>query len=170
MTPAEETRLLAACTGRREYLQAIIIFAIETAVRRGELLAVKWSDVNLSTRTIRVKNKYTNIETTRLVPISARLRETLAKLRHNQLKPRSPVFNVVDFKKGFRAACDDADLADLHFHDLRHTAITRMLEAGISPPLVMKISGHTQQKTFLRYVNQSEQSVFEIALKLDAAA
>ena len=47
---------------------------------------------------------------------------------------------------------------------------TRLLEAGISPPLVMKISGHTQQKTFLRYVNQSEQSVFEIALKLDAAA
>ena len=170
LTPAEEKRLLAKCTGRREYLQAIIIFAIETAVRRGELLAVKWSDVNLATRTIRVKNKYTNIETTRLVPISARLRETLAKLRHNQLKPRSPVFNVVDFKKGFRAACDEAKLADLHFHDLRHTAITRMLEAGISPPLVMKISGHTQQKTFLRYVNQSEASVYEIALKLDAAA
>jgi hypothetical protein len=52
-----------------------------------------------------------------------------------------------------------------HFHDLRHTAITRMLEKGISPPLVMKISGHTQHKTFLRYVNQSENSVYEIAPK-----
>jgi len=45
-----------------------------------------------------------------------------------------------------------------------------MLEAGISPPLVMKISGHTQQKTFLRYVNQSEASIFDIAMRLDQAA
>jgi integrase len=53
---------------------------------------------------------------------------------------------------------------------LRHTAITRMLEKNISPPLVMKISGHTQSKTFLRYVNQSESSIFDIAMKLDMAA
>jgi hypothetical protein len=45
-----------------------------------------------------------------------------------------------------------------------------MLEAGISPPLVMKISGHTQQKTFMRYVNQTESSIYEIALRLDAQA
>jgi len=45
-----------------------------------------------------------------------------------------------------------------------------MLENNISPPLVMKISGHTQSKTFLRYVNQSESSIFDIAMKLDMAA
>jgi hypothetical protein len=44
-----------------------------------------------------------------------------------------------------------------------------MLESGISPPLVMKISGHTQQKTFMRYVNQTESSIYDIAVKLDNA-
>ena len=80
------------------------------------------------------------------------------------------VFGASDFKKGFRNAAADAGLFDVHFYDLRHTAVTRMLERGISPPLVMKISGHTQQMTFLRYVNQSETSIREIAEQLDAAA
>ena len=64
----------------------------------------------------------------------------------------------------------EIDGLEIHFiHDLRHTAITRMLEKGISPPLVMKISGHSQQKTFLRYVNQTESSIYDIAMKLDRA-
>ena len=95
----------------------------------------------------------------------------LNELWHNSPRRHSAfVFGGSDFKKGFNAAASEAGLDDVHFHDLRHTAITRMLEKGISPPLVMKISGHTQQRTFLRYVNQSESSVYEIALKLDKAA
>ena len=139
-------------------------------MRRGEIRALKWADVNLTARTIRVEAGSTKTLKSRLVPISARLRETLAQLRQNQLRPNSPVFGGVDFKRSFNTAIRNAGLLDVHFHDLRHTAITRMLEAGISPPLVMKISGHTQQKTFMRYVNQSESSIYEIALKLDAAA
>ena len=189
----EELRLLAACTGERTkaverrrlgklerfdqtvnmdnpQLRAVIILAIETAMRRGEIHALKWSAVDLTGRTIRIEGASTKTLKTRLVPISARLRETLAQLRQNQLRPNSPVFGGADFKRSFNTAARNAGLSDIHFHDLRHTAITRMLEAGISPPLVMKISGHTQQKTFMRYVNQSESSVYEIALKLDAAA
>jgi len=60
----------------------------------------------------------------------------------------------------------NAELPAVHFHDLRHTAITRMLGKGIFPPLVMKISEHTQQKTFLRYVNQSESSIYDLAMML----
>jgi integrase len=74
-----------------------------------------------------------------------------------------------DFKKAYITATKVADLPDLDFHDLRHTAITRMLEKGLSPILVMKASGHSQTKTFLRYVNQTETSVYEMAQKLDAA-
>lgn len=170
LSPAEESLLIAKCTGRRKHLVPVIIFAIETGCRRGEIQKLRWRDVNLKGRVIKIDSSNTKTLKSRLVPISARLRETLAQLRQNQLRPNSPVFGNADFKRSFAGACDDAGLVDVHFHDLRHTAITRMLEAGISPPLVMKISGHSQQKTFLRYVNQSEQSVYEIALKLDAAA
>lgn len=170
LSPAEEMRLIAKCTGRRKHLVPIIIFAIETGCRRGEIQKLRWRDVNLTGRVIKIESSNTKTLKSRLVPISARLRETLAQLRQNQLRPASPVFGGADFKRSFAAACSDAKLKDVHFHDLRHTAITRMLQAGISPPLVMKISGHTQQKTFLRYVNQSEASIYEIAIKLDAAA
>jgi integrase len=97
--------------------------------------------------------------------------ELLRVLWINSVKRQNAfVFTTGDCKRAFLSACEKAKLNDVHFHDLRHSAITRMLEKGISPPLVMKISGHTQQKTFLRYVNQSEDSVYEIAMILDRAA
>lgn len=169
LSPAEEARLLAACDKWRKHLKPIIIFAIETACRRGEIQSLKWSNVDLTGRVITIDSVNSKTLRSRLVPISGRLRDTLAQKRQNQLRPNSLVFGGADFKRAFNKAASDAGLSDVHFHDLRHTAITRMLEKGISPPLVMKISGHTQQKTFLRYVNQSQQSVYDIALKLDAA-
>lgn len=170
LTLDEETRLLAACDKWRLHLIPLIVAAIETAMRRGELRQLKWKDVDLTGRVIRVDASSTKTLKTRLVPISQRLKTTLAQLRQNSLRPDSLVFGGQDFKRSFNTAVNKADLTDLNFHDLRHTAITRMLEAGISPPLVMKISGHTQQKTFLRYVNQTEGSIYDIAMRLDAAA
>lgn len=171
LSPVEENRLLAECVGRRKYLRPIVIFAIETGCRRGEMKALKWSDVNFEGRYIKIVGTSTKTLKSRLVPISDRLAETMAELWRNSVRRQNAdVFGNASFRKAFTGACAAADLPDVHFHDLRHTAITRMLEKGISPPLVMKISGHTQQKTFLRYVNQSESSIFEIAAKLSRAA
>ena len=171
LSPAEEDSLLAQCTKWRKHLKPIVIFAIETACRRSEIQSLRWSSVNLEGRFIKIESRSTKTLRSRLVPISARLATLLNELWQNSPKRSSAfVFGGSDFKKGFNAAASEANLDDVHFHDLRHTAITRMLEKGISPPLVMKISGHTQQRTFLRYVNQSESSVYEIALKLDKAA
>ena len=104
------------------------------------------------------------------VPISSRLTEALLKMWENSPKRLSAnVLPMGDFKKAYITATKIADLPDVHFHDLRHTAITRMLEKGLSPTLVMKASGHSQTKTFLRYVNQTESSVYEMAQRLDAA-
>ena len=171
VSPVEEMRLLAACDKWRKHLKPIIIFAIETGCRRGEMRALTWFDIDLAGRVIRVNGTSTKTLKSRLVPITARLADTLAQLRHNvRPKDSAAVFGMADWKKAFNSAAADAGLSDLRFHDLRHTAITRMLEKGISPPLVMKISGHTQQRTFMRYVNQSESSIYEIAMRLDRAA
>lgn len=169
LSPDEETRLLAACdNGYRRHLVPLIIFAIETGCRRGEILSLRWSAVNLTGRVIKIEALNTKTLKPRLVPISERLRTTLVKLRQNQLRPNSRVFQINDFKTGWRKACELASLDDLHFHDLRHTAITRMLKY-IPAPLVKKISGHTTDRTFARYVNQTEADVREIALHMDQA-
>jgi len=73
------------------------------------------------------------------------------------------VFGVTYIKKSFPTACDEAGITGLQFHDFRNTAITRMVNAGLPPMEIMKISGHTQWTTFARYVNPSEESVKRIA-------
>jgi integrase len=171
LSPAEETRLLDKCIGKRRHLAPVIIFAIETGCRKNEILSLKWQNVILDGRFIQVESHNTKTLKGRFVPISARLGMILRDLwRNSPQKPNIPVFMCGDFKKSFVGACVDAGLRDITFHDLRHTAITRMLEKNISPALVMKISGHTQSKTFMRYVNQSESSILEIARRLDMAA
>ncbi len=59
---------------------------------------------------------------------------------------------------GFLSALNEAGIKDFRFHDCRHTAITRMIQAGIPATETMKISGHTQFVTFARYVNANEQA------------
>ena len=168
---AEERRLIKACSGYRAHLRPIVIFAIETGCRKNEILTVKWKDVNIDRRFIKIESQNTKTLKGRFVPISARLADELDQLKQTSLpEPNSKVFHITDFKKAFLGACKAAEVFDIKFHDLRHTAITRMLEKNISPPLVMKISGHSQSRTFMRYVNQSENSITEIAYRLDRAA
>lgn len=167
----EEKRLLAACEPRRRHLVPVLIVAIETGLRRGELTSLTWFDVNAQGRFLTVRAANAKTLKSRLVPLSARAVDTLAQLRRNSTRRDSAaVFGRSDFKKAFLGACRDAGLTDLTFHDLRHTAITRWLEKGISPALAMKASGHSQTKTFMRYVNQSEKSIAEFARVISQAA
>jgi integrase len=169
LTQSEEDRLLAACHERSDFVKAGIIFAIETGLRLGELKRVQWRHIDLKNRLLRVEATTTKTLKPRMVPITARLVKVLTELRQKPVLQHSPyVFNGVSFRKAFETARNRAGLEDLHFHDLRHTAITRMLEQGITAPNVMKISGHTQHKTFMRYVNQTEEGIYEIAMQLDA--
>jgi len=134
------------------------------------ILKLRWQSVDLPGRVIRIEASNTKTLKTRLVPVTERLRQSLARLERKAFRKMSRVFPIGDFKHSWAGACREANLENLHFHDLRHTAITRMLERGISPAIVMKISGHTQQRTFLRYVNQTESSIRDIARALDRAA
>ncbi|MCW5955256.1 MAG: site-specific integrase [Pyrinomonadaceae bacterium] len=171
LTPAEEEKLLANCDRWRQHLIPLIIFAVETALRRGEIMSLRWSSIDLGRRQLRVESQNSKTLKSRLVPLSSRACDTLADLwKKSNRRQNALVFGSSDFKKGFNTACKEAKLKDVHFHDLRHTAITRWLEKGISPAIAMKASGHSQMKTFLRYVNQSSDSVYEFALKLDKAA
>ena len=171
LSSADETRLLEACTGRRKHLRHIVIFAVETGLRRGEIQTLRWFEVDMVRRQLRVDSMNSKTLKSRLVPLSSRAMDTLAELRQDLPGSSSTlIFGGIDFKKSFWSAVEDAKLGDLHFHDLRHTAITRWLEKGISPAIAMKASGHSQMKTFLRYVNQSSESVFEFAMKLDKVA
>lgn len=151
----EEARLLAACTERRSHLRPLLIVALDTGMRRGELFKLKWSDVDLYTAMIYVRATTTKTMTARSVGMTPRVKDELNTLWRKSPKDVSGlVFGITDtVKTGFASACRAADITGFRFHDARHTAITRMVAAGMPPAEIMKISGHTQMTTFARYVN-----------------
>lgn len=170
LTYNEEKRLLDACTGRRSHLRPLLIAALDTGLRRGELLKLNWRDVDIAGRTIKVTALNSKTARPRLVAMTPRLVTELEVLHSNVPQdPDALVFGITDtVKKSFAAACKAAGVEGFRFHDCRHTAITRMVQAGIAPMEIMKISGHTQHATFARYVNPDTGAVQRAADTLAA--
>ena len=170
-TPGEERRLLAA-TANNPGLQRLIIAAIETACRRGELLALTFADVNLPGRALRIRAETAKDGETRVLPMSERL---AAVLEMAKIDPAGHEYEAGDFVFGERGlqvkdvkkAWDTAvlkaagftptwgpshsltkasraqlDAVDLHFHDLRHEGASRLLEAGWPLHHVSEMLGH----------------------------
>ena len=173
LTSENEQRLLQACsTSRRRHLKAMIIAAIDTGCRQGELRRLRWSDVDLQANTLRVTSYKGKTVNRRLVPITDRLRAALLdlrtkpsvaafrKLRTGETADNTLVFGVVDsVKKSFDAARIEAGLPHIRFHDLRHTAGTFLAHGGMNIALVAEILGHSDPKTTRRYINATVDTV-----------
>jgi len=169
----EETLLIAACeTENRKHIKPIIIMALDTAMRKGELLKLQWRDVDLDNNIITVQATNSKTEKMRLIGMTSRVKFELEKLWNLSPKDKTLlVFGIEsNFNRAWRSALKDAELSDsdLHFHDLRHSGITRMIRAGIPASEAMKVSGHTEMKTFQRYVNLTNDSVTASANLLDS--
>lgn len=152
---------------KRTHLRPLIIAALDTAARRGELLQLEWNDVDFAQELIRLRANTTKTQTARTVPMTPRLKDELQKLwKQSPKRLDLEVFGYGSVKRAFLNACDSAGIKDLHFHDLRHTATTRMVQTGMPTAQIMKITGHTQMITFQRYVNPTEDSLKEMATRL----
>jgi integrase len=156
----EETRLLAACTDRREHLRPIIICALDTGMRRGEIFTLRWQDVDLDERQIRIQAFNTKTMTRRTVSITSRLASELTDLRErHDYKPSDLVFGIgATIKRSFATACKIANITGLHFHDLRHSAATRLAQGGLPITDLARILGHANIQTTYRYVNATPET------------
>lgn len=170
LTREEETRLLAACTGRRAHLKAIVVAALDTGCRQGELLKLRWRDVDLNARALVLQAFNTKTLRERGVAMTTRLYLELERLWERSSKdPDALVFGVTDnVKNSFTAARKQARLPDVRFHDLRHTAATRLVAAHISISEVERVLGHTQVNTTYRYVNANAETARRAAAALDS--
>jgi integrase len=167
-TPGEERRLLEKAGA---WLQRLIIAALETGMRRGELLSLQWTDVSLSRGLLTVRAENAKFRKARQVPISPRVRGVLAMIEHdpagNPHPPSAFVFGdrigrqVKDPKKAWLKCCKDAGITGLHFHDLRHEAGSRLLEAGWPLQQVQAMLGHADAKTTGTYLNATVQHLLD---------
>ncbi len=186
----EEKRLLAACGdcevtylrkgrevtarnmgARRTHLRPLIVAALDTGMRLGELLKLTWAEVNSTAGLIVVPAFNTKTAVARVVPLTSRLRLELELYREASAGDNDLVFGVlVSVKTSFVRVCKRAQIVGLRFHDLRHTAITRMVRAGVPHALVMQVSGHSQMTTFGRYINVDSETAVSIAESLNRFA
>lgn len=161
----EEVRLLNQCVKRREHLRPLIITALDTAMRKGELLKLTWNSVDFLNGTITILAMNSKTSKERRVGMTKRVAEELTNLWEQSPGDLGAlVFGITDtVKTSWASACKAANIEDLRFHDLRHSALTRMIQMGIPPMELMKISGHSQINTFARYINPDTGAVQRIA-------
>lgn len=146
----EETRLLEAAMaeGVHREMHDIIVVAIETAMRRGEI--VKLRRQNIRGRVALIPDTKNGED--RRVPLSTRAAETIARQPAHM---NGKVFQIYldDISREFCRIAEAAGCADLHFHDLRHEATSRFFERGLGIMEVASITGHKDLKMLKRYTH-----------------
>lgn len=150
----------------------IIKFAVATAMRQEEIFRVTWSDLNVRTKMLTIRdrkdprNKKGNDQRIPLLAVSGydamALIEEQRAIRSNE---DERIFPYVHKSAGtaFTRACHEQAISDLHFHDLRHEGTSRLFEAGFSIQQVALVTGHKDWKMLRRYTHLKPETLHDFA-------
>ena len=141
LSVAEEQLLLAAA---KDHLRTMIIAALDTGMRRGEITSQRWEDIDFSRKLLFVTHSKTPEGEAREIPLTGRLLELLLQSRQAEgiiIGFRGQPVRIV--KRTWSTALKDAGLRHVRFHDLRHTFNTRLMEAGVLQEVRMALMGHS---------------------------
>lgn len=158
----EESRLLSACA---PWLHDLVTFALHTGMRMGEILELTWRGVDFPRRTVTVMRSKNGER--RTIPVN----ETVLRVLKEKAKVRSLVSDLVfcskaftsmesgHLRRSFRLALSKAKIEQFHFHDLRHTFATRLVQAGIDLYKVQQLLGHKSPIMTQRYAHHYPESL-----------
>jgi len=155
----EEVKLLQACepkANRNIYTRPFIILALETAMRRGELLSLRWDNIDCAKRTAFLH--LTKNGDSRTVPLSIRAIEALKALPRS-IDGRVLPINFAALENTFKRARERAGLNDLRIHELRHTAVTRLAEKLPNLIELSAVSGHRSLAMLKRYYHPKAEDI-----------
>jgi len=163
LNASDEHRLISACGPSQ--LSKLIVLAIETGMRRGELLTLQWEDVDFDRRLAHVR--LSKNDEPRTIPLSMRAAASLRDLVANRQDSSSNIFplTVNAVRHHFDRARARASLEKFRFHDLRHEAVSRLFERGLNVIEVAAISGHRDIRMLRRYAHLH---AADIVARLDA--
>jgi len=150
---SEEIRkLYADCSA---HLKPIVMTALLTGMRKGEILKLRWEDVDLVRRIIYVTN--TKNGEIREIPINDQLYNSLKTMEHKSqfIFTKDEGKPYIDIDTGFKAALRRTNIDNFRFHDLRHTYASHLVMSGVDLVTVKELLGHKTMKMTLRYAHLS---------------
>ena len=152
LTPREERQILRYCHSHSNpELYSIVVLALETAMRQGEILGLQWQHINLKTRVAHLPE--TKNGTKRDVPLSIKARDALIRLGV-KTNGKALSYTASGIKSTWRFMVKKLGINDLHFHDCRHEAVSKLFELGTLDMLeVSAISGHKSLAMLKRYTH-----------------
>jgi integrase len=134
-------------------LKPLIILALETSMRRGELLGLRWEHIDFERRVAHLP--LTKNGDSRDVPLSLRATGALQSLISATRRHPDRVFPMTGnaVRLAFERLRERVGMNDFHFHDLRHEAVSRLFEKGLNVVEVSTISGHKELRMLQRYTH-----------------
>jgi len=155
LTDDEEKRLFEILVGRRAHIRPIVVVALQTGMRQGEILGMTWENIDFEQKTIYVA--HTKTGRPRKLPMNNPVEVELRSLKQDA-SSEEHVFSyartglkLTTFRHAWEGACSAAKISGLRFHDLRHTFATRLRGKGIHEMDIMTLLGHTTLQMTSRY-------------------
>jgi len=142
-----------------DHLHPMVLLAMHTGCRRGELFELRWRDVNLAAALLTVRSESAKSGKARVVPLNTEIAGVLKEWRLSDAPADALVFPgvngapMVTIKTAFTQVLVTAGISDFRFHDLRHSFASKLVQAGIDLNTVRELLGHADLKMTLRYAH-----------------
>ena len=172
LSEEERTALLAVCKrSRNPLLYPLVVLAVATGARLGELLGLRWSDVDLARGVARLTHtKNGELRTLHLAGHAlAVLRELAAgqRIESHFVFPSEHGRTPASLRKPWERALSEAGVTDFRFHDLRHTAASYLAMTGATPTDIAAVLGHKTLAMVKRYTHLSESHVSQVVARMN---
>jgi len=159
LTEDEEKRLIHALDrSKNEVLKDIVLFALHTGLRLGEILNLKWENVNLKNKIVVLFPEQTKSKRRHILPLNEVAFKVLEKRSRCRVQGCPYVFHkegekIGSIRKAFRNALRRAKIEDFRFHDLRHTFASRLVQKNVDLYIVKELLNHSDIRTTQRYAH-----------------
>jgi integrase len=157
-----------------DHLQPIVLLALNTGLRRGEIFDLEWSDIDSLHNRLTVRAASAKGAKTRHLPLNATARTILKRWRKQNSDTTGLVFlgkegkRLDNISSAWRKLVLDAEVGGFTFHDLRHDFATKTLKAGADIVTVSKLLGHSDLKMTLRYSHVTDETLTAAVERLPA--
>lgn len=153
--------------GYADHLEPMIVLALNTGMRRGEITSLRWDDIDFASRHVRVRVGNAKTSKARRIALNDSVVSALLRWQAKH-DGSSLLFNVTTIYSSWESIMDDADIDDFHFHDLRHTFASRLVMKGVDLNTVRELMGHSDIRMTLRYAHLAPSHTSNAVRMLDS--